>query len=252
MENSLTIVKVGTGVLTREEDGLLDQPALERLVAALAELMDRGERIVLVSSGAVGAGVSALGLKKYPEDIATKQACAAIGQARLIRVYESLFTHFGKNVAQILLTAYDLETDRRRMRVTATVERLLENPDIIPVVNENDSVATSELRVGDNDVLSANVASLLKARRLILLTSVDGLLHPETQQLITHVDHVADVLNYAGSSKNKFSMGGMASKLGAVQLAIDNGIETIIAHGEHPERLINIVSGDGICTRFSV
>ena len=248
---NLTVVKVGTGVLTKE-DGKLDQPTLLKLITALAGLMDQGEKIVLVSSGAVGAGTRALGLKEYPTDRATKQACAAVGQARLIRIYEGLFTYFSRSVAQILLTAYDLDTEKRRAKVLSTFENLLAHDQIIPIVNENDSVATSELTMGDNDVLSARVANLTGAKRLILLTSVDGLLHPETKELIPEVEDISSVLSYAGDSKNKFSIGGMASKLKAVQFAIDNGIETIIAHGERPERLSEIVQGQGVCTRFRV
>ena len=245
-----TVVKVGTGVLTRE-DGKLDQPALLKLVTALSGLIEGGERVILVSSGAVGAGTRALGLKEYPQDRATKQACAAVGQARLIRIYENLFTYFGLSAAQVLLTAYDLDTEKRRGKVLATFENLLRHQKIIPIVNENDSVATSELTVGDNDVLSARVANLTGARRLILLTSVDGLLHPDTKELIPSVKDVSTVLNFGSDSKNKFSIGGMASKLKAVKFAVDNGIETIIAHGEKPERLAEIVKGGGVCTRFA-
>lgn len=248
----LTVIKVGTGVLTRVEDGHLDEPVLVRLVTAIAKLVNEGHRCLLVSSGAVGAGVSALGLDSYPEDLATKQACAATGQARLIGMYSGLFRYFDIETAQVLVTAYDLETEKRRERLMGMIARLAMEKNMLPILNENDSVAVRELRVGDNDVLSARVAKMLGARRLILLTAVDGLLNPKDQSLVKVVPDIDAVKELVVGTKGKFSIGGMASKLEAVRHARDAGIETIIAHGEHPERLSEIVEGGGICTRFPV
>lgn len=249
--NDLTVIKAGTGVLTRVSDGTLDGAALVRLVTSIAGLVENGHRCLLVSSGAVGAGVSAFGLQGYPSDITTRQACAAVGQARLMHTYESLFRNFDLSVAQVLLTADDLGTTNRCDCVRNTLERLLAEPRILPIINENDSVAIEEIKVGDNDMLSARVASLAGARRLILLTSVDGLLAPGDNALVTEVDDLDAVESFAKDERGKFSIGGMASKLKAVRHAVDAGIEVHIAHGRKPERLAAILAGEmGLSTRF--
>jgi glutamate 5-kinase len=246
--SDLTIVKVGTGVLTRVADGTLDGAAVVRLVTALASLMDAGHRCMLVSSGAVGSGVASFSLDGYPRDIVTRQACAAVGQARLMQTYGSLFANFGITVAQVLLTAADL--GERFSHISSTLHRLLAEPRIIPIINENDSVAIEELKVGDNDQLSSRVAVLTGAKRLILLTSAEGLLAPGSDQPIAEVQKVADVMSYVRDDQGKFSIGGMASKLTAVQFAVEHGIETWIANGRRPERLLDICHGKAIGTRF--
>ena len=246
----LTLIKAGTGVLTKSADGTLDKAALVHLVSAIAGLMDAGHRCLFVSSGAVGSGISALGLTEYPKETATRQACAAIGQARLMQTYSSLFSNFDITIAQVLLTAADLATPERAGYVSDTFRRLLLEPRILPIINENDSVAVEELKFGDNDMLSVRVAKLAGAKRIILLTSVDGLLDPETQQLIPEVADIDKVFRHVREDKGRFSMGGMASKLEAVKFAVEAGIETHIAHGRHPERLADIVAGNGISTRF--
>lgn len=253
MMKPLTVIKAGTGVLTRLSDGTLDGAALVRLVTAIAGLIDSGHRCLLVSSGAVGAGVSAFKLDGYPSDLVVRQACAAVGQARLMHTYESLFRNFDLSVAQVLLVGDDLREEKRRGYVGSTLQRLLAEPGIVPIINENDSVAVEELRVGDNDVLSARVARLVGAERLVLLTSVDGLLHPETRELVAEVPEVEAVLGFAKDEQGRFSIGGMASKLKAVQMAVEAGIETHIAHGREPERLPRILAGEtGLSTRFPV
>jgi len=248
----LTLIKAGTGVLTKAADGTLDNAALVHLVSGIAGLMNAGHRCLFVSSGAVGSGVSALGLSDYPKDTATRQACAAVGQARLMQTYSSLFANFDITIAQVLLTAADLGTPERAGYVTDTLRRLLAEPRILPIINENDSVAVEELKFGDNDMLCVRVARLAGASRVILLTSVDGLLDPETKALIPEVDDIDEVVRHVRDDKGRFSMGGMASKLSAVKFAVDAGIETVIAHGRHPERLAEIVRGGGTCTRFRV
>jgi len=256
VSKELTIIKVGTGVLTREEDGRLDGASLVRLVTAVAELTLQGHRCLMVSSGAVGAGISALGLKSYPNDVHTRQACAAIGQTRLMHAYENLFRNFELSVAQLLLTADDLSSERRSGRVKDTLAKLLEQEDIIPIINENDSVAVEELRFGDNDMLSARVAVLVGAKRLVLLTSVDGLMHPESGDVIPAVSDVEEVFSFAREDNGRFSIGGMKSKLQAVKFAVDHGAETLIANGRKPENLVDLVAGNinsqGVCTRFSI
>jgi len=250
MSSDLTVIKAGTGVLTKSADGTLDRAALVHLVAAVSELMNAGQRCLFVSSGAVGSGVSAFGLAEYPKDTATRQACAAVGQARLMQTYSSLFANFDITIAQVLLTSADLATPERSAHVSDTINRLLEEPRVLPIINENDSVAVEELKFGDNDMLSVLVAKLTKAKRVILLTSVDGLMDPVSNELITDVPAIDEVFRHVRDDKGRFSMGGMASKLSAVKFAVNAGIETHIAHGRHPERLADIIAGKGISTRF--
>ena len=245
------VVKVGTGVLTRQ-DGTLDSASLARLVNALADLPDQGKHVVLVSSGAVGAGISALGLKEYPDDVSARQAAAAVGQTRLMHAYENLFRSFDLSVAQLLLTAADLENDERRSRVSALLGRLVDEQGIVPVINQNDSVAVEELSVGDNDMLSARVAGLVSARMLILLTTVDGLYPPDSEKIVEEVASVGEVMSYAKEEKGRFAIGGMESKLRAVKFAVEQGVETVIANGRRPERLAQILEGGGLGTRFPV
>ena len=250
MSRLLTVIKAGTGVLTKSDDGTLDRGALVHLVSAIAALMDCGHRCLFVSSGAVGSGVSAFGLGEYPDDTATRQACAAVGQTRLMQTYSDLFANFDITAAQVLLTAEDLSTPQRARRVKDTIGRLLQEPRIIPIINENDSVAVEELKFGDNDMLSVQVAKLVEAQRVILLTTVDGLIDPATDQRIEYVEDIEDVLGHVKDEKGRFSIGGMASKLAAVKFAVEHGIQTHIAHGRHPERLADIVAGKGISTCF--
>lgn len=248
-EQDVVVIKIGTGVLTRE-DGILDTASLARLVMAIADLLGENRRCVVVSSGAVGAGISALGLGEYPNDVPTRQAAAAVGQTRLMHAYENLFRSFDVSVAQLLLTGGDLSEVERRKRVQDTLGRLMQKPGIVPIINENDSVAVEELAVGDNDVLSARVAELIGARLLVLLTTVDGLYPPGGAEIVGRVENVDEVLDYSDGGRGRFSIGGMASKLQAVKLAVDRGVETVIANGRRPDRLLDIVEDGGIATRF--
>lgn len=250
---NLIVVKVGTGVLTRVEDGRLDGSSLVRLVTALSDQIKLGRQIVLVSSGAVGAGVSALGLTSYPSELSDKQAAAAVGQARLMHVYENLFSHFGLSVAQILLTGDNLQREEIRQRVTNTMGRLFERGGVVPIVNQNDSVAVEEISRGDNDMLSVRVAELLGARLLVLLTTADGLCRGGIEgELVREVTDMAEAKKLAGDSSGRFSIGGMLSKLNAVEAALATGTEVVIGNGRCPERLNDIVEGNGICTRFLI
>ena len=248
-DRDIVIIKVGTGVLTRD-DGTLDAASLSRLAMAVADLCGPSRRCIVVSSGAVGAGISALGLHEYPQAVAERQAAAAVGQTRLMHAYENLFRNFGVSVAQLLLTGRDLEVEERRNRISDTLRRLLEQDGIVPIINENDSVAVEELSFGDNDQLSARVAELVGARLLVLLTSVDGLFPPGGGEILGVVENVDEVLDYSDGGKGRFSMGGMASKLQAVKYAVDSGVETVIANGRCPERLKDIVEDGGVATRF--
>ena len=250
MSSDLTLIKAGTGILTKSGSGSLDRAALVHLVAAIAGLVDAGHRCLFVSSGAVGSGLAAFGLAEYPQETATRQACAAVGQAQLMQTYSSLFSNFEITVAQVLLTAADFGTPERAAYVSDTFRRLLVEPRILPIINENDSVAVEELKFGDNDMLSVRVAKLVNVRRIILLTSTDGLLDPATNTLSPEVSDIDSVFHHVRMDKGRFSMGGMASKLGAIRVAVDAGIETHIANGRHPERLAGILAGSGLSTRF--
>jgi len=252
MNEDLTVVKVGTGVLTKVADGTLDGGSLVRLSTALAGLIEDGRRVILVSSGSVGAGVAAFGLKNYPDDTSTRQACAAVGQTRLMAVYENIFGRFEVVVAQLLLTAEDLRAASRRALVLDTLRRLLSEPALLPIINENDSVAVEELKVGDNDMLSALVAVLVGARRLILLSTVDGLIDPATERPIPVVENLDSVEAMVSPEKGRFSIGGMRSKLEAVRYAVGNGIETVVANGRKPDQLAAVVAGGEGGTRFRV
>ncbi|MEO0413736.1 MAG: glutamate 5-kinase [Verrucomicrobiota bacterium] len=249
------VIKVGTGVLTRGDRGELHHAMIARLVQAIADLTRAGHQCFLVSSGAVGAGLDAFGLDSRPTEVELLQGCAAVGQASLISIYETSFAHYQLQVAQLLLTHQDLNDAHARTNVTNTLNTLLKFPNIIPIINENDSVATYELKVGDNDTLSSELAQLIGADLLVLLTTVPGLRSPEAKgdfDIITEVDDVDDVMSFASDEKGKLSMGGMASKLQAVKSAVDAGIETIIASGTHPEQLPDLVDGHGVGTRFTI
>lgn len=252
MEKTI-VVKVGTGVLTRAEDATLDGAALLRLVNAIAQTVGETGKCILVSSGAVGAGVTAFGLNEYPKDLATIQAVSAVGQTRLMHAYENLFGHFRINVAQLLRTADDFRNPERRANTKATLQRLLHEPRVVPIMNQNDSVAYWNYTVGDNDMLAVRVAELVNADQLIIFSSIDGL-YPHGHiggEVIRQVDDIDEVMNFAEDDvTGKMSMGGMQSKLKAVRRAVKAGIETCIANGREPERLSELLVGAGYCTRF--
>lgn len=243
------VVKFGSGILAHPSGFGLDEVQFEQLTYAMSGLRSAGHEVIVVSSGAVAAGGMAFGMVKRPEDTATLQACAAVGQTRLMQRYETLFSRHGLLVAQLLLTNEDLQQPTRRENLTNTLERLLSFKNVIPIINENDSVATEELKVGDNDRLSAGVARLAGADLLLLLTSVDGLLD-EAGQLIPEVTALAEVMNHIRPEKGVHSTGGMASKLGSAAEAVAAGVEVVIANGRKPGQLAELVEGRGIGTRL--
>lgn len=244
------VVKVGTGVLTKEESGTLDEASIVHLISTLASLMQDGHQVFLVSSGAVGAGVHVMGLSSYPAELSVRQACAAVGQTRLMHIYDSLFQHFGINVAQLLLTADDLRD--RPDYVHATLDCLAARGNIIPIINENDTVSVQELKFGDNDILSVLMAELIQADGLFLLTGVDGLYPPDAdrKEIIPLVPCVDDVLGFASEDHGKFSMGGMHAKLRAIKRAVESGIGTWIVNGYYPDRIRELMAGRGLGTYF--
>jgi glutamate 5-kinase len=245
------VIKFGSGILTNDEGTAPNPGQFTKLVDAVAELKNAGHQPIIVSSGAVGAGLMAFAMHDRPTETAQLQACAAVGQTRLMHLYETRFREYNLNVAQLLLTNEDFKHEARRQNVANTLSALLDLGTVVPIINENDSVAVDELKVGDNDVLSAHVAILTGAHRLILLTSVDGLIKPGTEnEIVTEVKAIDEVLHFANGEIGKHSTGGMASKLQAVKLAVDAGIETLIANGRNPAQLLDLVNNTGKATRF--
>jgi glutamate 5-kinase len=249
---SRIVVKLGTGVLTdsRKQPDLVQ---MEQLVAQLAAQRQAGKEIVLVSSGAVGAGMGALGHEKRPGELAELQACAAVGQSRLMAIYEKLFGAFGLAVAQILLTHEDLEHHERHLNARNTLVTLLRHG-VIPIINENDVISFTELKFGDNDTLSALVASLLSADLLVILTTVDGVIenfgkaNPKTIPTIERIDEALEKM--AGGTDSVTAVGGMASKIQAAKIAVRSGIPLVIASGRKKQGLARVVSGQEEGTLF--
>lgn len=243
------VIKFGTGILTETATNTLATSQFERLTTEVAELVLTGSECILVSSGAVGAGLMLLGLSERPKDLSTVQACAAVGQSRLMRLYETQFARHQLQVAQLLLTHQDMDSRTRYRNALNTLERLLRFGSVVPIINENDSVAVEELRFGDNDRLSAEVAVLCRADMLILLTSVEGLLDPDGT-CIPEVHDVDAVTNLATRETGVYSSGGMVTKLQAVKLAVHAGIPSVIASGFRPRALREIVDGTPVGTKF--
>jgi glutamate 5-kinase len=249
------VVKVGTRVLTRE-DGQLDEQRIQALTDQLHHVLSTGRKVVLVSSGAVGAGMGRLGLKKRPTDLAHLQAVAAVGQTMLVEAYErSLHVH-GRHAGQVLLTAEDLEHRTRYLNARNTLLKLLEIG-AVPIINENDTVAVEELQTtfGDNDRLAAIVTNLIRAPLLVLLSDVDGLYDGDPREpgsrVIPTVERLdSSVLGLVRDRLGGLSKGGMASKLEAARLATTGGENVIIASGRSPEVLSRIIAGETVGTLF--
>jgi len=242
------VLKFGTGILTQPEANTLDHGQIQRLSGEVSAAVRSGVECIVVSSGAVGAGLMTLGLHERPRDLAGIQACAAVGQSKLMHLYEEAFASHGFHVAQLLLTYGDLDSRTSYANAGNTLSRLLSERTVVPIVNENDSVAVEELRFGDNDRLSAEVAILAHADLLILLTSADGLMNGG--ELIDEVRDIDAVTDCVLPTKGKLSVGGMASKLQAVKAAVDAGIPTVIASGRNPGAIEAILAGRRMGTRF--
>ncbi len=243
------VLKFGSGILASAGGNSLDEAQFARLSAEVAALVAAGHECIIVSSGAVAAGLMALGLAARPEELSARQACAAVGQSRLMQLYARMFEGHGLIVGQLLLTHGDLDSRTRHQNVRNTLERLIAHRGVVPVINENDSVAVEELKFGDNDRLSAEVAVLAGASRLLLLTSVDGLLD-DAGQTVAVVDDIDSVAGLARQEKGHFSVGGMVSKLQAVRLAVEAGIQTHIASGRKPGQIGAIVAGESVGSTF--
>jgi glutamate 5-kinase len=251
------VVKIGTSSLTQPETGQLAISTIATLAETLSHLRRQGHQVILVSSGAVGVGCARLGLTERPKAIALKQAVAAVGQGRLIRVYDDLFTTLQQPIAQVLLTRSDLVQRSRYLNVYNTFKELLEL-DVIPVVNENDTVAVEELKFGDNDTLSALVASLVHADWLFLLTDVDRLYSadprfvPDAQPitLVSSIKELEELQVQTGTQGSQWGTGGMVTKISAARIATAAGIRTVITEGKRPQNIEKILQGEPIGTHF--
>ncbi len=248
------VIKVGTSTLAHST-GLLNIRRVERLCTVLSDLKNAGYELVLVSSGAIGMGAGKLSLGGRPTDIPTKQAAAAVGQCELMYTYDKLFTEHNHTVAQILLTGEDVQHGERRQNFRNTLFRLLELH-ALPIINENDTVATDELVIGDNDTLGAVVAVNAQADLLILLSDIDGLYTADphtdpTAKLLPTVEAITpEIQAMTGGAGSQFGTGGMHTKLHAAEIATAAGIDMVIANGKEPEILYDIVAGEPVGTRF--
>lgn len=249
------VVKVGTSTLAHKT-GNLNIRRVEELCKVLSDLKNAGHQIVLVSSGAIGMGLGKLGVHDKPSDIPTKQAAAAVGQCELMYTYDKLFSEYNHTVGQILLTGADVENEERHTNFQNTVYRLLELG-ALPVINENDSIATDEIVIGDNDTLGAIVATSVDADLLIILTDINGLYTADPRKdanasLIKEVTKITEEIeNLGGDSGTKLGTGGMKTKVSAARIATDAGIDVVITNGKTPEVMYSIVDGsDFIGTRF--
>jgi glutamate 5-kinase len=243
------IIKFGSGILTNLKGNTLDKRQFARLSAEIAGLVKQGHECLVVSSGAVAAGMSALGLTERPKNLSARQACAAVGQTKLMQLYSAMFAKHGLNVAQLLLTHSDLDSRARHDNARNTLQHLFEQRNVVPIINENDSVAVEELNFGDNDRLSAEVALLVGADQLFLFTSVDGLLDGEAR-LVGVVRDFSAVSGLVRQDKGRTSVGGMTTKLQAAKIAVECGIAARILNGRTPGLLAAALAGKPVGTYF--
>ena len=248
------VVKIGTSTLAYAT-GQLNIRRVEELCKAMSDIRNAGHELILVSSGAIGMGVGKLGLRTRPRDIPTKQAAAAVGQCELMYIYDKLFSEYHHTVAQLLITADNLSDETRHANFTNTLNRLLELG-AVPVINENDTVATDEIVIGDNDTLAAMVAESVEADLLVLLSDIDGLYTADphadpTAKLLPVVHRVDDGIRaLAGVSSTDQGTGGMVTKLRAAEICLNCGCEMVISNGSEPTLLYDIVEGKPVGTRF--
>ena len=249
------VLKVGTSTLV-ENNGKIKEEKIKCLCEKIAKLKNKGHEVILVSSGAIGIGVGKLGLDKKPSDIPSKQAVAAVGQCELMYVYDRIFNEYSVTVGQMLLTGADLLAEDRHKNINNTLNRLL-NYNVLPIINENDSIATDEIKVGDNDTLSAIVATSVNADLLIILSDVDGLYSADprkdkTAKLIKKVYKLNQkIIALAGGEGSSLGTGGMVTKLKAAKICVNNNCDMAIANGEKLYLLDDIVENkENDYTRF--
>jgi glutamate 5-kinase len=248
---SRIVVKLGTGVLT-DASRHPDETQMSQLVAQLAGQVRAGREVVLVTSGAVGAGMGAMGYSRRPGEVSKQQACAAVGQSRLMTLYQRLFAAHKLVAAQVLLTHADLEHKERHLNARNTLITLLDHG-MIPVINENDAVSFTELKFGDNDMLSALVAALLPSDLLVILTTVDGVIEnfgKRSARTLTLVNDLTEAQNHARDTDSATAVGGMTSKVAAAKVAVRSGIPMVIASGRKQDALERILAGEDEGTLF--
>lgn len=247
-------IKIGTSTLTHPT-GHLNIRLVEQLCKVISDIKNAGHQVILVSSGAIGMGIGKLGLLGRPKDIPTKQAAAAVGQCELMYFYDKLFSEYNHTVAQLLITGDDIASETRHANFSNTITRLLEL-DTIPIINENDTVATNEIVIGDNDTLAAIVAKSVQANLLILLSDIDGLYTADPHKdpgarLITRIHTIDEhILSLAGASASTQGTGGMVTKLHAAEICMSCGCTMVIANGSRAENLYDILDGKPIGTTF--
>jgi glutamate 5-kinase len=248
------VIKIGSSTLAHST-GQLNIRLVENLCKIISDIKNAGHEVIIVSSGAIAMGVSKLALNSKPSDMPTKQAAAAVGQCELMYTYDKLFSEYHHTVAQILITKEDVENEHRQKHFKDTMSRLLQLS-ALPIINENDTVATAEIAVGDNDTLAAIVATSIKADLLILLSDIDGLYSADPRknknaQLIDEVNVIDDkIIALAGGAGSNLGTGGMATKIHAAQICTEQGVDMIIANGSDPHNLYDIIDGKKVGTRF--
>lgn len=247
------VIKIGTSTLAHKT-GKLNIRAFEELTKVISNLKNSGIEVILVSSGAIGMGIGKIGLTSKPQDIPTKQAAAAIGQCELMYMYDKYFGEYHHTVAQMLITANDFEDAEKHANLANTLARLLELG-ALPIVNENDTVSTAELSIGDNDTLSALVAVDAKADLLILVSDIEGLYTADPHKdkdakLISVVDNVDEVLALGEGAVSVLGTGGMATKLHAAKIVTESGMDMVIINGAKPKLLYDVLEGKPVGTKF--
>ena len=248
------VIKIGTSTLAHST-GRINIRRVEELCKVLSDIKNAGNEIILVSSGAIGMGVGKLSLPGRPADIRTKQAAAAVGQCELMYVYDKLFSEYNHTVAQILITGDDIDHTDRKTNFENTMRRLLELG-VLPIVNENDSISTQEIEIGDNDTLGAIVATTISADLLIILSDIDGLFtadpHTDSNAKLLHkVEKITpEIEAMIGGAGTKLGTGGMITKIKAAKMTTARGIDMVIANGKDPDILYDILEGKEIGTRF--
>ena len=249
------VVKIGTSTLAHPT-GHLNIRRVEELCKIMSDIKNAGHEVILVSSGAIGMGVGKLGLRERPKDIPSKQAAAAVGQCELMYTYDKLFSEYHHTVAQLLITGEDIANEKRHGNFSNTLNRLLELG-ALPILNENDTVATDEIVIGDNDTLAAIVAESVAAEKLVLLSDIDGLYTADPHKdpdarLLSRVTKLDDsILALAGVSSTKQGTGGMVTKLQAARICMKCGCDMIIANGSNPANLYDIIDGKAVGTTFA-
>lgn len=248
------VIKIGTSTLAHPT-GHLNIRRVEQICKILSDIKNAGHQIILVSSGAIGMGIGKLGLISRPSDMPTKQAAAAVGQCELMYTYDKLFGEYNHTVAQLLITGDDVQNETRHNNFSNTLSRLLEM-NVIPIINENDTVATNEIVIGDNDTLAAIVAQSVRAQMLVLLSDIDGLYTADPHndpdaRLICVINRVDDsVYALAGASAGDQGTGGMVTKLQAAEICLACGCKMVITNGSRPEDLYAIIDGKPVGTMF--